>query len=118
MNDMNSPFGPGREKAENYPEPTLMPSFEDLQRLPERQTGRKWNTSSAKSIPIEHPFSSAVPCRESYRYYLGFNRTLRERRRGDHGRAILKKWEIREPNNQRWEKNEPTNDQTYIDHGV
>jgi len=22
MNDMNSPFGPGREKAENYPEHT------------------------------------------------------------------------------------------------
>src|SRR3972149_9052963 len=47
----------------------------------------------------------------SWRYYLGFDRIPRERRMGDHGRAILKKWEIREPNNQRWKKNEPTNDQ-------
>src|SRR3972149_8057282 len=47
----------------------------------------------------------------SSRYYLGFDRIPRERRRGDHGRAILKKGEIREPNNQRWKKNEPTNDQ-------
>lgn len=108
MNDMNCRSGPAVKKPKITPSTPLLPSFEGSQRLPERQTGRNWNASSAKSIPIEHPFSSVVPCRESCRYYLGFNRILRERRRGDHVRAILKKWEIREPDNQRWEKNEPT----------
>lgn len=108
MNDMNCRSGPAVKKPKITPSTPLLPSFEGSQRLPERQTGRNWNASSAKSIPIEHPFSSVVPCRESCRYYLGFDRILRKRRRGDHGRTILKKWEIREPGNQRWEKNEPT----------
>lgn len=113
---MNSPFRPGREKAKNYPEHTPLALIRGLPATTGAANRPELEWSCAKSIPPssrsshgtieENGCSIGSGC-----YYLGFDRILRERRRGDHGRAILKKWEIREPNNERWEKNEPTNDQ-------
>ncbi len=55
MNDMNSPLGPGREKAENYPEHTPLALIRGL--LSDYRTGKPAGTGMRVTQNLYHRIS-------------------------------------------------------------
>jgi len=64
MNDMNSPFGPGREKAENYPEHTPLALIRGLPATTGAANRPELECEFRKTYTTEFPVAAMARQRE------------------------------------------------------